>query len=242
MLKMSVFLLLVSAITLTCSDDSGVSGAADGSIQIGVIREAGGSYVFQRLSALANDRALLNSATITDLTYRQIPPDFNPDTLAKFDIIYLAEDWAVTASNVYENIKANKEVLLAYIENGGALYSDQPNAYDRLPNGQITIDFLADSFTVSARYTNEQISIVDPDHYITSGLDSTEMPLAGDQVADLPASYEVLAQGSSTGYPALFVSTYGSGKILFCMGSASNNAIHAFSNQAHLRMISWLVK
>ena len=101
-------------------------------------------------------------------------------------------------------MSANKDAFLTYIENGGALYSDQPNAYDRMPNGDITIDFLAQPFTVKASYTNEEIRITDPAHYITSGLDSTEMPLTGDQIADLPLDYIILAEGKATRIPCSF--------------------------------------
>jgi hypothetical protein len=242
MLKnMSVFIGLL-IITLSCSSDNGVSGSTDSVIRIGVIREAGGNFALQRLSVLSQNDSLLNSVGISELVYKQIASDINPDSLSQYDIIYLAEDWAITSSNVYENILANKDKFLDYLNKGGALYSDQPNAYDRQPNGDITIEFLPVPFTVKATYRNENISIVDPAHYITMGLDSTEMPLTGDQVVNLPDAYTVLAKGSTTGYPALFVQEYGKGKILFSMGSASFLAIHPFSNEAYVRMLSWLVK
>ena len=242
MLKKLALSLIILSLIITCSDNTSVGGGGEGKIHIGVIREAGGTYVLQRLNALASDMALLNSAGITELTYRQISSDFDPDSLSQFDIIYLAEDWAVTSSTVYENISANKNKYLSYLQNGSALYSDQPNPYDRLPNGEITIDFLPDSFTVSSRWTNEETTILDHSHYITSAIDSVDMPWPADQIANLPAIYTVLAEGSTTGYPALFVQEYGQGKILFCMGSASYTAIKPFTNEVHLRMLSWLVQ
>ena len=241
MVKRIFVTLLFSLLLLTCSDNSsGSNNFGQGVIKIGYISEAGKNYALSRLSSYAGNTALLQANNITDFTITQITSDVNPAELSKYNIIYLAEDWGVTTVSTYDNILANADAFRNFIEDGGALYSDQPNAYDRA--GGITIDFLPTPLTIFGSYTNEEITITDPIHYITSGIDSVDMPLTGDQVKDLPDAYTVLAKGSKTGYPALFVQEYGEGKILFCMGSANRTSVHPFSDEVHLRMLSWLVQ
>lgn len=241
MLKKILPVLFILLFVFTCSDNgSGTTEMGQGIIKIGYISEAGKNYALSRLSSYTINTTLLQENGITEFTITQISSDINAAELSKYNIIYLAEDWGITTVSTYDNLLAKTDMFKKFIEDGGAFYTDQPNAYDRV--GGITIDFLPTPVTVFGSYTNESITITDPTHYITKDIDPVNMPLTGDQVKDLPAGYTVLAKGSTTDYPALFVQEYGEGKILFCMGSASRTAVHPFSDEVHLRMLNWLVQ
>lgn len=212
-----------------------------GVIKIGVINDAGKPYAVQRLNALAANKDLLATYDITTLSVVVINSGINPDSLSKYDIIYLSEDWATNTVPVYENISKNAGKYLTFIENGGGLFIEQPNPYDRLPDGKITLDFLPIPVTISARWTPESAIILNSSHYITSGIDSTDMPIPADQIDNLNPEYTLLAKGDKTGYPALFIHEYGKGKILFSMGSASYTAHQVYSETVHIKMLSWLI-
>jgi len=68
------------------------------------------------------------------------------------------------------------------------------------------------------------------------------MPLQATRLRICLMHTTVLTKGSKTGYPALFIQEYGESKKLFCMGSANRTSVHPFSDEVHLRMLSWLVQ
>ena len=89
-------------------------------------------------------------------------------------------------------------------------------------------------------YADEDVTVINSTHYITDGIDGIDLPFPGDQVQDLPEQYTLLAQGTTTGSPSLFVLEHGDGKILFAMGHPNPNAIHPYSDEVYYRMLHWL--
>ena len=78
MKKPIILTLVLFVFIISCSEKTGVSASADGSLHIGVITQAGKTYALQRLNDLASDLTLLNSVGLNELTYEQINSDISP--------------------------------------------------------------------------------------------------------------------------------------------------------------------
>ena len=245
MKKNVLFSALILLFVYSCSDgltdsDKELGDLKDpGAIRIGLINDNNDTTTPQRLQSLAANTKMLNELGISEFTITEITSAIDPDSLKEFTIIYLPVSWAALTTPIYENINDNAAQYMNYVKSGGSMFIEQPNPFNR-PGNTITIDFLPYPVTLSNGYLDEEVTVVDSTHYITTGLDGIDLPFPGDQVQDLPEQYTLLAEGTSSGYPSLFTLNHDDGKILFAMGHPSSTSVHPYSDAAYYKMLNWL--
>lgn len=245
MVKNLLSIIFILSFIFACSDGTTDPGddfgdiKKPGVIRIGLVNDVNDTATLTRLTSLASNTTTLDSLGITEFTITEITSAIDPDSLSQFTIIYLPVGWASALTTTYENINANGSQYMSYVENGGGLFIEQPNPHTR-PDNTITIEFLPYPLTLTNGYINEEVTVIDSTHYITSGIGGIDLPFPGDQAVDLPEEYTLLAQGTTSGAPSLFVLNHGTGKILFAMGHPNPAAIHPYSDEVYYRMLHWL--
>ena len=177
------------------------SGLIDG-LDILALGTSDNSYAdsdVARLNALGANVVLVKDAAIASLTVAD---------LQLYDVVYLATTWGLASSH----IEAIGSAIQTYVNGGGGLVVGQ-SSYFTAP---YTPGFLPYSLTYTDSFWPAcGVTIVDPTHYITTGLTGDDMPAVGDWIplASLDANYDLLAQSSVEDVLSLAVAEYGSGRI-----------------------------
>jgi pimeloyl-ACP methyl ester carboxylesterase len=198
-----------------------------GTFSIGMI--ATGDYQHPR------DRLVSIGYSVT-----MIPPTSGLSTFQQYDIVYLPQGWAQVSNGSYEILEARANDYRSYVYQGGSLFSDQPNPYQQ-PDDTITPSLLPYPITFYNQYAFDDYQVVvDPDHFITSGLAASEMPFPADQMVDIDPFYHTLVVGGTTGSASLVVGEYGAGRILVQTAHPARTAMNPFSNTVYMRMIEWV--
>ncbi|WOF16217.1 PEF-CTERM sorting domain-containing protein [Methanoplanus sp. FWC-SCC4] len=164
-----------------------------------------------------NPYAMYESQRITglgaDVTYIVQPPKIKSLTLndlENYDVIYIASNWGVVRRSL-EEISSH---LKSYVNNGGGLVVGQYNSR----NTPYTPDFVPYEYTISDTYFPTQCGkiIVSPTHYISSGLNSDDMPDVYDRVplSSLSTQYNIIAKHVSEEILSVATACYGEGRIV----------------------------
>lgn len=183
---------------------------------------------------------------LTELGFQNITllaPSSDLAVLRNFDIVYLPTNWAQLNGGNYAEIQAQSADYLAYVQEGGALFIDQPNPYQQ-PGGQVTPNILPYPMTFVSSYDLGDFPpvVVNANHEITRGLPPQTLPFPADQITVIAPEYEVLARGAISHSPSLAVATYGRGRILVQTAHPSRTAIRPFSDTVYVRMVEWVSK
>jgi len=170
-----------------------------------------------------------------------ISPFSGEATFSNYTLIYIPIGWADSSFGHSSTILNNNTDYLQYVNDGGNMLVEQPNAY-KLPGDSITVTLLPEPVTFHHIFNPADYPpiIVDSLHFITNGLTREEMPIPVDSINTLDAIYDVLVKGQVTDTPSLFVTEYGSGKILVHTSNPSPNATYPMSDSVIVRMINWL--
>jgi phosphatidylserine/phosphatidylglycerophosphate/cardiolipin synthase-like enzyme len=204
------------------------SSLSSESISIGMIQAGAYTIPRDRLTALGF------SVTV-------IPPTSNLLAFQEYDVIYLPLAWAGASGSDYQVIESHASDYHAYVDGGGGLFVEQPNPCGH-PGDQATPASLPYPITFICPYNpDDDPLIVDPNHFITDGLASAEMPTPYDQMTNLDPAYHVLVVGHITGSPSLVVADYGAGRVLVETAHPGYGAIKVFSDEVYRRMINWTV-
>lgn len=191
---------------------------------IGMIETSSYRYPHDRLIALGYSVSLL-------------PVSADLDTFRQYDIVYLSVGWADGFLGDYSEIEAYAADYRAYVSEGGGLLVDQPNPFDQ-PGDSVSPSLLPYPITFYNPYDTRDWPpiIVNPDHYITSGLSREDMPGPADQITAIDPAYEVLVRGQTTNSPSLAVAEYGRGRIVI----QTDHSGGGFSDEVYRRMIEWV--
>jgi len=192
---------------------------------IGMIETASYRYPYDRLGGLEYSVSLL-------------PVSAGIDAFRRYDIVYLPVGWADGYSGNYAEIEAHAADYRTYVSEGGRLFVDQPNPFTQ-PDDSVTPSLLPYPITFYNPYNTSDWPpiIVNPDHYITSGLPREDMPGPADQITAIDPTYAVLVRGQTTNSPSLVVVEYGQGRIV--VQTDHSGASH-FSDEVYRRMIEWV--
>lgn len=160
------------------------------------------------------------------------------DSISKYEILILPATWAGTSGNATD-IMANDSDYVEYVNNGGSLMIQQPNA-----NGTVTVDvtLLPEPVIFDYGYNLSDLPvIVDTTHSISVGLPNVGMPFSADIISSpLHPMYHVICRGSISSSPSLFVAEYGMGKILVETLGFHPGALLPVSDTVIVRMMDWL--
>ena len=167
-----------------------------------------------------------------------LPVSADIDTFRQYDIVYLPVGWADGFSGNYSEIEAHAVDYRTYVSEGGGLFIDQPNPFSQ-PDDSVSPSLLPYPITFYNPYNTSDWPpiIVNPDHYITSGLSGEDMPGPADQITVIDPAYEVLVRGQTTNSPSLAVVEYGQGRIVV---QTDHSGTSHFSDEVYRRMIEWV--
>ena len=170
-----------------------------------------------------------------------LPVSADIDTFRQYDIVYLPVCWADGYFGNYAEIEAHAADYRTYVSEGGGLFVDQPNPSVQ-PGDSVSPSLLPYPITFYNPYNSGDWPpiIVNPDHYITSGLSREDMPGPADQITAIDPAYEVLVRGQTTNSPSLAVAEYGQGRIVVQTANPSPSSFNPFSDEVYRRMIEWV--
>ncbi|MBD3237049.1 MAG: hypothetical protein GF330_10120 [Candidatus Eisenbacteria bacterium] len=170
-----------------------------------------------------------------------IPVSSDYSVLSQYDMVLLPVSHAVPAH--YYTLDALAGDYHSYVSEGGKLWIGQPNPY-QMPDNTAEITWAPYDLTVNTSYTLDDCPsiIVDPDHCIAQGVSGSDLPMAGDAVREMGPEWHVVAEGPSTGLPAVFIACYGSGACLVELGHPSPNALCPYTDAGFYNMIFCLVE
>jgi hypothetical protein len=124
-----------------------------------------------------------------------------------------AEDLIVACSNWAEfsrpDVLGRSDIYTRFVQEGGGLLMFQPNPY---PLDSLRVDLLPEWFVVATYYTDQTVSIVDPNHPVTIGLTNSDMPYPADRITDFSSGWTVLSRGDQSGDASLIVADIGRGR------------------------------
>lgn len=180
-----------------------------------------------------------NTVGYTNITV--IPTDAGLAEFELFDIIYLPGTWASGATSYFPIIESNAADYIAYVEQGGRLFVEQPNPFMQ-PSATIIPTILPYPITFYNLYnTSDHPPImVNPNHEILTGLSAQELSFPADQMIEVSEEYDVLVLGSVTESASLAVLEYGQGRIVVCSSNINSSLTIGVSDQYFLQMIQWL--
>jgi hypothetical protein len=134
------------------------------------------------------------------------------DSAADYSL-FRTYDLVVTCSNWAEHerpeVLGRPDLYTRYVQEGGGLLMFQPNPY---PLEILRIDLLPEWFVVANFYSDDTTSLVDPNHPITQGLTSDDMPYPADRITSQSEAWTVLSRGDQSGNASLIVVDIGRGR------------------------------
>jgi hypothetical protein len=170
-----------------------------------------------------------------------IPVNSGYATLSGYDIVLLPCSHATPAH--YGTLNGLAGDYHDFVADGGKLWIGQPNPFDGGSN-TATITWAPYGLTINILYTlNDCPSIiVDPAHCIAQGVTGADLPFAGDTVISMGTEWHVVAEGPSTGLPAVFIACYGDGACLVELGHPSPSSLCPYTDAGFSRMVECLLE
>jgi hypothetical protein len=158
-------------------------------------------------------------------------------TFRAHDLIVACSNWAELSR---QDVLGRPELYTQYVREGGGLLMFQPNPY---PLESMRIDLLPEWFVVANFYTDDTVSLIEPNHPVTQGLTNADMPYPADRITAFSDAWTELSRGDQSGDASLIVVDIGRGRAAvdgahheFGVGKgASNN-----SNALIRRLSLWL--
>lgn len=159
--------------------------------------------------------------------------------LRTYDLLVACSNWAEFER---PEVLGRPDVYTRYVTEGGGLLMFQPNPY---PLESLRIELLPEWFVVANFYSDETTSLVDPNHPITQGLASSDMPYPADRITQFSEAWTALSRGDQSGDASLIVVEIGRGRAAvdsahheLGVGKGSNNNSDALIHRLSL----WLTR
>ncbi len=156
-------------------------------------------YEVTRINALGANAVLVEDSAIASLTLSD---------LEGYDVVYLPIEWGYSS----DHIESIGDTIKTYLSNGGGLVVGQCCEFD----APYTPSFLPYNLSYTDTwYPGYGVTILNSTHYITQGLNNSDMPDVYDRIptSTLNANYDLLAVSSVEDVLSLAVAEYGSGRI-----------------------------
>ncbi len=170
-----------------------------------------------------------------------IPVTSDYSVLIQYDVVLLPVSHAAPAT--YSTLDALAADYHDYVNDGGKLWIGQPNPY-QMPGNTADITWAPYDLTIEISYTMDDCPslIVDPSHCIAQGVSGSDLPFAGDTVVQMGSEWHIVAQGPTTGGPAVFIADYGCGACLVELGHPSPSALCPYTDAGFYRLIYCLIE
>jgi hypothetical protein len=167
-----------------------------------------------------------------------LPEDqVDPDRLNGIDVIFLPSQWGYTAE-LLKKFDARTAQYQRFVQRGGGLVIDSPNPTH---TETCTPQLLPYPITFQNAYDNRDVERVnlDPTHFITAGLPSSEMPFPFDPMITVDHRYTLLARQKKTGWASLAACQLGDGRIVVQTGGVARGSIIPLGDEIVRRMVVW---
>jgi len=165
------------------------------------------------------------------VAWQGLEPNENVDA----EVIFLSTGWA-NDPHRYAYLESKSEQFHAFVKQGGGLLVCQPNPKSKceptLLPFPVTFRNGYDEFDTTRIGTGKE-------HFITLGLEETDLPFPYDPILKIDERYTVLAMQKSTQWPSLAACAFGDGRIVIQTGSENPKANLILPNVAIKRMVLW---
>lgn len=160
-----------------------------------------------------------------------------PDQLKDLDVILLPTQWAEDSDH-FKHFEKHKDQFQAFVKRGGGLLVCQPNPTQQ---GTVTPELLPYPITFNNWYDANQPERehLAPEHFITKGLNESELPFPADPITKLDEHYTPLARQRSTKSVSLAVCGFGAGRIVVQTAAETKAASIPISDEILRRMVVW---